>query len=331
MTNQKKINWLEKKLFFFDKKNNQSFSKKYFKFRTVYSNTFCKIEELPIPLLRDWNLFDALTTNPFFGTKFKIWKKSGIKKISKYFFRLGLSIKETTEAWYYIPQTKRKLLESCIENESFLFGINFKKFNSFKKIFFEKKFSQEINFFEISACDYFLSLESLSDCELFEFFKKNHTKIFWNVYQSLENFKSIKKGIKITQKIQKFVSKMSRIIICNKIYISEEHVNYIHIKNKKNFNITYLTIKNLVLYLMLAFSSKKKKKIVIIFLRSQIRTVIVGGFPKLKFQNNPIKKQKIKENLVKLGALFDDQNTFLIEIEPCFEKNFYRMINKKCE
>jgi len=121
---------------------------------------------------------------------------------------------------------------------------------------------------------------------------------------------------------------MSRIIICGKVFVSEEHVNYIHIKNKKNLNITYLMLKNLVLYLMLAFSSDKKEKIIIIFFTSQIKTVVLGCFPDRKFVKNSKKKQKIKENLSKLGTLFDDQNTFLLEIDSSAQKNFYKIFSK---
>ena len=80
---------------------------------------------------------------------------------------------------------------------------------------------------------------------------------------------------------------------------------------------------------MLAFSSSEKEKIVVAIHTLELKTIIVGCFPKKKLKRNHKKFHKIKSNLIRFGAFFDDQNTFFLEIKTSNEKNFHNVF--RCE
>lgn len=292
-----------KKKFFFFKENNS--------LEDGERKTIATYNEFPLYLLKDWNLFEAFINNKKIGIHFQIWKKKGIKKVSKFFFELGFTLKEANQPWEILSKKKKTIFEKKFIPEASRWGLNFRCIKIFKRIFFSERSSRRNDRFEISAFDSIFSLESLADFKLSTKAKYREKLGFWSAFNSVNEFKNLKKGICVSQKIYKFISSMSRIIICKKIYISERLAFYVFIKNPKNLVISYLLLRDLSLYLIEAISKGKKEKTICIFFRNLEKTWVFGTL--IKSKKSGRMNNYIRKNLEGLGAIFSESRSFFLE------------------
>jgi hypothetical protein len=305
------------------RKNCPLFSERNLKIKKNYKKTILIYREIPLYLLGEWNLLEALLNNIQIGTFFELWKKEGIKKIAKFFLRIGLTLKEASEKWKFLTLKKKKNFQKNMEKESQIFGFKFESIEIFKIIFPVDILFKGKEASETSAFDFILSLETLSDFKLFCFGKNNQKKGFWNSYKSFKRPRNIKKGILILQKIFKFTFKMTRIILSRKIYVSERFLNYVFIKNHKNIKISFQLAKNLSVYLESAFSRFKKKNFCLFVWHKE--KIWIFGF--LNEVEGIFGKKLIKQQLLKLGAIFENMKTFtlLINTADCIKvQNLFR-------
>jgi len=304
-------------------KNFSVFPERKTKIIKNYNKTIFIYREIPLYLLDEWNLLEALLNNIQMGTFFELWKKEGIKKIAKFFLRIGLTLKEASEKWKFLPLKRKKKFQKNIEKESQIFGLKFEPIEIFKIIFPVDTLFRGKNAGETSAFDFILSLETLSDYKLFCSSGKNLKKGFWNAYKSFKRPRNIKKGILILQKIFKFTFKMTRIILSRKVYVSEKCLNYVFIKNHKNIKISYQLAKNLSVYLESAFSSFKKKNFCLFVCHRE--KIWIFGF--LNEIEGIFKRKIIQRQLLKLGAIFENMRTFtlLVNTADCIKvQNLFR-------
>jgi hypothetical protein len=142
---------------------------------------------------------------PKFSIQFSLWKNQGIKKILQFFLNIGLSLKEMIKPWFFLHIDKRKYLKKKIIKESCRFGIQIVKYNLFIKNYCnfinKKKYIKEI----LSAIDFIHAVSALLDYEFFKN-KKKKSQNFPKVFNSFSDYKKLKIGLEISQKIQKFVS-----------------------------------------------------------------------------------------------------------------------------
>ena len=109
---------------------------------------------------------------------------------------------------------------------------------------------------------------------------------------------------------------MSRVIICNRIYIKEKNVNYVYIRNARNIKITYLFLKKLLQYLSSAFSIGNEKKILILFFCFLEKILIAGNLPVSKKAGTRKRNQRLREKLLNFNSFFEEENRFVLEIDP---------------
>lgn len=288
-----------------------------------YKKTIQIKKEVPVYLLNEWNLFEALLNNVQLGTYFELWKKGGIKNIAKFFLRIGFTLKEASEKWEVLPLEKKNKFQKNLEKESRIIGVKFESIEIFKIIFPLDMFGMRKERSETSAFDFILSIETLSDFKLFSSDKNNQRKGFWTAYKSFNKSRNLKKGIFILQGILKFTSKMTRIILSQKVYVSERLLNYVFVKNPKNIKISYQLARHLSIYLDSAFSRLKKKNFCL-FLCHKEKTWVFGFLNEIE----KITEKKVKrEKLLELGAILENVQSFslLINTADCkIVQNIFR-------
>jgi hypothetical protein len=231
--------------------------------------------------------------------------------------------------WFFLHIDKRKYLKKKIIKESCRFGIQIVKYNLFIKNYCnfinKKKYIKEI----LSAIDFIHAVSALLDYEFFKN-KKKKSQNFPKVFNSFSDYKKLKIGLEISQKIQKFVSKLGKIILSKKLYIPERLFNYTFLKNIQLLKITYEMLKRLTFYFMLAFSHKnlKKKKFFFFIIPGNKKFLLTGFLPQKKFNLQDIKLKKFKKKIIFLGASIEEDGFYSIEIKENDEINIIRFLRK---
>jgi hypothetical protein len=269
-------------------------------------NIIKKSRDLSIFLLNHSSLLNALINTPSFSLKFRLWKYSGILKLSQFFIKLGVSFREINNPWIILDYKLKKKLKRNITYYAKSFGVSLIKTCSFEKFFYSIKKKNFSELYKISSIDLLFAIKSI-------FFIYDYKKIIinknynnWKIYNCFLNFKIIKHAIKKAIQSQDFVNRISKIIISKKIYLNEIFFRYSFLKNSENMNINYDTLKNLAFYLMLAFYQKfNKKKAFFLIIRIGNKSIITGAF----FKNNHCKilKERLKHNSTLSVKLIDFQ------------------------
>ena len=144
----KKINFYFKKS---DSQNSHNFLNKKSK-----RNNLKKTEDLSIFLLRHSSLLDALINTPSFSLKFRLWKYSGILKLSQLFIKLRISFTKTKQPWFTIRHIVKQNLTKNIAYHAKYFGVKLIKTCSFEKFFNCIKTYKVNKLYKISNIDFFL-------------------------------------------------------------------------------------------------------------------------------------------------------------------------------
>jgi hypothetical protein len=291
--NQKKykslIFYIGKKFDYFKKQNIENdcvfFSKKS---KLI---TFRKTKDFSIFLLRHSSLLESLVNTPSFSLKFRLWKHSGILKLSQFFNRMGLSFREIKISWVQLKPKVKDFFKRNIINHAKYFGVHVIKMNSFTKIFYPFNIYKTDSLYKVSNIDFVLISKLMFDLIISK--KINLVKNYWKIYDDISDYKILKYGIKIAKESQNFVNKMGKVIISKNTYINEVFFRYSFLQNLSNINLTHSTLRNLSFYLMLAFYQKfQQKKAFFIIMQLKNQSIITGSF----FNNKDCKK--IKEKLI---------------------------------
>nr|UXY87747.1 cell division control protein 45 [Cryptomonas curvata] len=327
------IFYIGKKFDFYFKKTNNLMNKNFFQ-RKIKLNFLRKTNDLSIFLLRHSSLLCALTNTPSFSLKFRLWKYSGILKLSQLFFKLGISFIQTKQPWVKLKRKIKQNFKKKIFYYAKNFGVKLIKICSFEKLFNSIKTYGILKLHKISNIDFFYAVKSI-------FFMMNYRKLnltensnYLKMYNCFLSFKIIKYAIKTAKESQDFVNRISRIIITKKTYLNEVFFRYSFLQNSRNINLNYDTLKNLSFYLMLAFYQKfKKKKAFFLVMRTEELSIITGSF----FNNKECKK--LKEKLKKNTTLsiktidFPNSKTLTLILKTNNEINLFKNIIKflKCK
>jgi hypothetical protein len=254
--------------------------------------TFKKTKDFSIFLLKHSSLLDALVNTPSFSLKFRLWKHSGILKLSQFFNRLGFSFSEIKNSWVRLKPKVKEYFKRHIVRHAKYFGINVTKMNSFTKIFNPLNIYETDKFNKVSNIDFVFVAKSMFDLIINKKINLVNTS-YWKMYDIIFDLKAIKYGIRNAKKSQNYVNKMGRIIISKKTYINEIFFRYSFLQNLSNINLTQTTLRNLSFYLMLAFYQKfQQKKAFFVIMQFKNQSIITGSF----FNN--VECKKIKEKLI---------------------------------
>nr|UXY87256.1 cell division control protein 45 [Cryptomonas sp.] len=285
-----------------------------------YTNTSVlrKIRDFPIFLLRHSSLVDALVRTPSFSIKLRLWKYSGIFRLSHLCLRIGISFEEIKKPWFQVKNRTRFNFRKNIIKEGKYFGVEILKFYSFVKIYSSFTYNCNKEYKEVSISDFIYAINSMFDVIINEKICPINRKIFWNVYDCFFNLETIEKGIKKAKETQDFVNKISRIIIFKKTYIKESTIRYVFLKNSKNIPVTYNTLKNLALYLISAFNQKyHKDKAFFIVFHLEDKSLIIGSFCNIEICK--IIKERLNLREIFINRSVDVNSTRIICL--IFKKN----------
>jgi len=287
------------------KKSDKKKFKNQEKFQLQISN------ELPLTFFRHWNIFDSMLNTPFFSIKLKAWKINGKKSLYRLLTRLGFSTKNIKKPWIYLDAKLKNTIKKFFE---FL-----KSYNSiFTKIIEEGKL--------VSTFDWILGANSILD-EKINGLSNKPKKLYWKVFDSVFDCKLIAVGINKGKILNKFVQKLSCVILSKKIFISEKFFRYAFLKNCSQ--ITFKMIKRLTFYLMTSLNKTclKKKNFILIIHRLE-DTLISCSFFK-KEERDLIFKKCFNKFIKPLKIYTDQGGNFSVFSLPLFQDKLF--INKICD
>ncbi|KAG9047269.1 hypothetical protein FS837_002630 [Tulasnella sp. UAMH 9824] len=87
--------------------------------------------ELRFPLLRTWNLYEAMFHSGYVANKLAIWQESGISKLNRLLTKMGLSQKQAQQSYMYMNSELRESLPDQLDNigaESGLIELSYPSF-----------------------------------------------------------------------------------------------------------------------------------------------------------------------------------------------------------
>ncbi|KAG8915543.1 hypothetical protein FRC00_003075 [Tulasnella sp. 408] len=87
--------------------------------------------ELRFPLLRRWNLYEAMFHSGYVANKLAIWQESGINKLNRLLTKMGLSQKQAQQSYMYMNSELRESLPDQLDNigaESGLIELSYPSF-----------------------------------------------------------------------------------------------------------------------------------------------------------------------------------------------------------
>jgi hypothetical protein len=282
--------------------------------------------ELPLTFFRHWNIFDSMLNTPFFSIKLKAWKINGRKSLNRLLTRLGFSPKNIKKPWIYLDAKLKNTFKKFFEKECATFGIKIKKifgflksYNSiFTKIIEEGKL--------VSTFDWFLGANSILD-EKINGLSNKPKKLYWKVFDSIFDCKLTALGINKGKILNKFVQRLSCVILSKKIYISEKFFRYAFLKNCSQ--ITFKMVKRLTFYLMTTLNKTcLKKKIFILIIHRLEDTLISCSFFKQE-QRHSIFKECFDKFIKPLKIYTNQGENFLVFSLPLFQDKLF--INKICD
>ncbi|KAJ1465639.1 CDC45-like protein-domain-containing protein [Baffinella frigidus] len=302
------------------RKTNKKNFKNLTKFQLQISN------ELPLTFFRHWNIFDSMLNTPFFSINLKTWKISGRKSLYRLLTRLGFSGKNIKKPWIYLDLKLKNSFRKFFEKECATFGIKIKKIfvflKSYNSIF--TKFIDEGKV--VSTFDWILGANSILD-EKINCFSNKPKKLYWKVFDSVFDCKLTNFGINKGKILNKFVQKLSFVILSKKIFIAEKFFRYAFLRNCSQ--ITIKMIKRLTFYLMTSLNKTcLQKKFFILIIHRLNDTLITCSF--FKKIDRVLIFKKCFDNATKPLKIFKDQgDNFLVFSLPLFQDKLF--INKICE
>ncbi|KIO29676.1 hypothetical protein M407DRAFT_21261 [Tulasnella calospora MUT 4182] len=87
--------------------------------------------ELRFPLLRRWNLYEAMFHSGYVANKLAIWQETGISKLNRLLTKMGLSQKQAQQSFMYMNSELRESLPDQLDNigaESGLIELSYPSF-----------------------------------------------------------------------------------------------------------------------------------------------------------------------------------------------------------
>ena len=231
------------------KKISKQFIKKKFKQDSKHGKlVFSK--ELPMYFLYHSIIIDSFLNTPSILINFELWKNSGFSRILQFLWKISLSKKDIEKYWLDLSKEKQKKILKCFELESNTSNLTYGLIYFFKRFFKHKK---EIT--EASSLDLALNLKTIFDLKLKKISKRVSGKNFWLALNSLFETKELKKYIRKSIKIQKFISRIGRIILSKKMFISRKNTRIIYLTSSST--ISFLMIEGLTNFMIQVFNRNR--------------------------------------------------------------------------
>ena len=212
------------------------------------------------------------------------------------------------------------------------YEIEIKKFNTnFGLIYiFKKKLTHSLTKSEVSSLDMALILRSIFDRRVEILHYPLNKKNFWSGVNCLFKNKKLKKYVERERKIQEFISKVGRIILIKKAFLSRKRYRIFYIAGSTL--ISYRMVEGLLNFLISAFNKNEiKKKLFLLIIKEKIFNTMfishqdknmIGIYQKLIISNQVKKKIHVleeEENLLVIKFPKD----YEVELIPIFSSLLY--------
>jgi len=195
----------------------------------INSYVLKKKKYTPFFFVKFTSLANSLAYTPFFFIKFRLWKYKGMIRLFRFF------LKPT--------YCNKKNFLTCIKKKMKKIGIKFPTLNSFIKLYrFNSNFSSD-KLFKISTNDFIYKI------------KANKNNFCQNCVKFLDK-KVVRFNVQYTKINQRYIVKVVRILLREKIYLNGFFFRYFFLKNFLKKNLEFDILRYISFYLMVVMDSK---------------------------------------------------------------------------
>jgi len=243
------------------------------------------------------------------------------KYILQFLSKINIFPEDFQKSWAMFDQERKTIILQDYE-------IEIKKFNpTFGLIYiFKKKFTHSFTKSDVSSLDMALIIRSIFDRRVQNLHYPLNKKNFWSGVNCLIKNKKLKKYVERERKIQEFISKVSRIILLKKAFLSRKRYRILYIAG--SILMSYRMVEGLVNFLISVFNKNEmKKKLFILIIKENIfNTMFISHQDKKMFL---IYQKLIISNQVKkkIHVLEEKKNFFVIKFPKDYEIELITMFS----
>ena len=275
---------------------------------------FNSLRELPLYFINHSTILDSFLNTPFMVLIFELWKNEGFMNILQFLGKINIFPEDFQKSWAMFDQKRKIIILKDYE-------IEIKKFNpTFGLIYiFKKKLTHLLTKSEISSLDMVLIIRSIFDRRIEILHYPLNKKKFFSGVNCLFKNKKLKKYIERGRKIQEFISKVGRIILIKKAFLSRKRYRILYITGSTL--ISYRMVEGLCNFLISAFNKNEmEKKLFLLIIKENIfNTMFISHQDKKMFV---IYQKLIISNLTKkkIHVLEEEENLLVIKFPKDYEK-----------
>ena len=274
---------------------------------------FNSLRELPLYFINHSTILDSFLNTPFMVLIFELWKNEGFMNILQFLGKINIFQEDFQKSWVMFDQERKTIILKDYE-------IEIKKFNPiFGLIFiFKKKLTHLLTKNEVSSLDMALIIRSIFDRRIeILHYPLNKIKFLSGVNCLFKN-KKLNKYVERGKKIQEFISRVGRIILLKKAFLSRKKYRILYITG--SILISYRMVEGLLNLLISAFNKNgMQKKLFLLIIKENIfNTMFVSHQDKNMFvmYQKLIISNQVKK---KIHILEEEENLFVIKFPKDYE------------
>ena len=279
------------------------------------------LQELPLYFINHSTILNSFLNTPVMVLIFELWKNESFMNILQFLSKINIFPEDFQKSWAMFDQERKTIILQDYE-------IEIKKFNpTFGLIYiFKKKFTHSFTKSDVSSLDMALIIRSIFDRRVQNLHYPLNKKNFWSGVNCLIKNKKLKKYVERERKIQEFISKVSRIILLKKAFLSRKRYRILYIAG--SILMSYRMVEGLVNFLISVFNKNEmKKKLFILIIKENIfNTMFISHQDKKMFL---IYQKLIISNQVKkkIHVLEEKKNFFVIKFPKDYEIELITMFS----
>ena len=274
---------------------------------------FNSLRELPLYFINHSTILDSFLNTPFMVLNFELWKNEGFMNILQFLGKINIFPEDFQKSWAMFDQERKIIILKDYEIEIKKFNPTFGLINIFKK-----KLTHLLTKSEVTSLDMVLIIKSIFDRRIEILHHPLNKKKFFSGVNCLLKNENLKKYIERGRKIQEFISKVGRIILIKKAFLSRKRYRILYIAGSTL--ISYRMVEGLCNFLISAFNKNEvEKKLFLLIIKENIfNTMFISHQDKKMF----ILYQKlIISNLTKkkIHVLEEEENLVVIKFPKEYE------------
>jgi hypothetical protein len=225
-------------------------------------------QELPLYFLNHSTILNSFLNTPFMVMIFGLWKDKGFVNILQFLGKINIFPKDFQKSWTMFNRRKKKIILKDFE-------VQIKKFNPTLGIIcvIKNKIKNSYIKPEISNFDMALIIRSIFDQKIHNLLTPLSKKKFFSGINCLYQTKTLKKYVERERKIQEFISRMGRMVLLKKAFLSRKRNRILYLTGSTH--ISYRMAEGLLMFLISAFNKNKmRKKLFLLIIKENVNNTM---------------------------------------------------------